>query len=490
MPRDNDSLINDILNELDNKSKSKTEASSEIEKNNIRKYEKAVEHEISAETEASVQDAEISNSVHSADPQEDFINKAFDDSKRKLHEAEKPELTATAVRNRDTHQPDKSAPAKRKKRKRRKQRSRLPGVLILTVFIFAVSISLSLVIIAFGKDVLGIGKSETTHLVVIQEGATTEQISLMLKDEGIIKSPKCFQLFSKLRKSDSSYIPGEHFIRANMAYETIIEELTSTENENKESVEVMFKEGITLIDAAALLEENGVCSADEFIFYFNSGGYGFEFENKLNLASDRKFYRMEGYLFPDTYFFYKDMSPEEVCQKIYLNFDNKMTDNHTNEDRYKRMEELNLTLDQLITFASMVQAEACTVDSMKMVASVFWNRLNNPDTYPKLESDPTENYANDVIRPHMEVFDQATIDAYNTLIGPGLPPGAICNPGIEAIDAVLAAVESDYFFFNANINTKEVYYAKTYEEHLANLEMVEQQYADAQAAEEAANNAR
>ena len=210
MPRDNDSLINDILNELDNKSKSKTEASSEIEKNNIRKYEKAVEHEISAETEASVQDAEISNSVHSADPQEDFINKAFDDSKRKLHEAEKPELTATAVRNRDTHQPDKSAPAKRKKRKRRKQRSRLPGVLILTVFIFAVSISLSLVIIAFGKDVLGIGKSETTHLVVIQEGATTEQISLMLKDEGIIKSPKCFQLFSKLRKSDSSYIPGEH----------------------------------------------------------------------------------------------------------------------------------------------------------------------------------------------------------------------------------------------------------------------------------------
>ena len=274
-----------------------------------------------------------------------------------------------------------------------------------------------------------------------------------------------------------------------MAYETIIEELTSTENENKESVEVMFKEGITLIDAAALLEENGVCSADEFIFYFNSGGYGFEFENKLNLASDRKFYRMEGYLFPDTYFFYKDMSPEEVCQKIYLNFDNKMTDNHTNEDRYKRMEELNLTLDQLITFASMVQAEACTVDSMKMVASVFWNRLNNPDTYPKLESDPTENYANDVIRPHMEVFDQATIDAYNTLIGPGLPPGAICNPGIEAIDAVLAAVKSDYFFFNANINTKEVYYAKTYEEHLANLEMVEQQYADAQAAEEAANNA-
>ncbi|MCM1358857.1 MAG: endolytic transglycosylase MltG, partial [Prevotella sp.] len=118
-------------------------------------------------------------------------------------------------------------PRKRKKKKRKRRRSRLPGIIILTTFVFALSICLSLVIIAFGRDMLGIGKSDSTHLIVIPNGATTAEISELLKDEGIIKSPECFQLFSRLRKSDSSYIAGEHFVRPNMAYETIINELTT-----------------------------------------------------------------------------------------------------------------------------------------------------------------------------------------------------------------------------------------------------------------------
>ncbi len=380
--------------------------------------------------------------------------------------------------------PEKNVSPGKKKKKHRKKRNRLPGVLILTTFIFAVSISLALVIIAYGKDILGIGKSDTTHLIVIPEGATTEEISVMLQNDGIIKSPECFQLFSRLRKSDAEYIPGEHFIRPNMAYETIIKELTSVENEQTESVEVTFPEGITLYDAAALLEENGVCDANEFLFYFNAGGLGFDFENRLTSMSSHKFCRMEGYLFPDTYYFFQGMEPEQVCQKIYLNFDNKMTD-----ERYKRMEELDLTLDQLITFSSIVQREAATIDSMTLVASVFWNRLNHPDVFPLLQSDPTKNYANDVIKPHMEVYDQAMIDSYDTYVSPGLPPGAICNPGLEAIDAVLEAFESEYFYFIANINTGQTYPAKTLEEHEANQAMVEEQIANAENGEGASENA-
>lgn len=155
-------------------------------------------------------------------------------------------------------------------------------MLILTTLIFAVSISLSLVIIAYGKDMLGIGKSETTQIIVIPDNSTTTDIAALLKSEGIIKSPKFFCLFSRLSKADSSYIAGEHFVRPNMAYETIIQELTSTQNNNKESVEVTFPEGINLHDAASLLEQNGVCAADEFIFYFNAGGLGFDFEKQLS----------------------------------------------------------------------------------------------------------------------------------------------------------------------------------------------------------------
>lgn len=364
-----------------------------------------------------------------------------------------------------------------KKSKKKKQRNRLPGVLILTTLIFAVSICLSLVIIAYGKDMLGIGKDETTHLLVIPEGATTEEISLMLEADGIIKSPEFFQLFSRLSGKEDEYIAGEHFVRPNMAYETLIQELTTIEDVQKESVEVTFPEGITLYDAAYILEENGVCDAEEFIFYFNSGNLGFEFEDRITATSGLKFCRMEGYLFPDTYYFYIGMDPEQVCQKIYLNFDNKMT-----EERYAKMEQLGLSLDELVTFASIVQKEAATVDTMTMVASVFWNRLNNSDIFPLLQSDPTTNYAENVIKPHMEVYNQAMIESYDTYIGQGLPPGAICNPGTDAIDAVLEAFQSDYFYFIANINTGQTLFGKTLEEHEANQAVINQQIADAEAA--------
>ncbi|MDE6797005.1 MAG: endolytic transglycosylase MltG [Ruminococcus sp.] len=360
-------------------------------------------------------------------------------------------------------------PRKRKKKKKRK-RSRLPGVIILTTFVFALSICLSLVIIAFGRDMLGIGKSDSTHLIVIPEGATTVDISELLKDEGIIKSPECFQLFSRLRKSDSSYIAGEHFVRPNMAYETIINELTSIEEaEQQETVEVTFPEGCTISEAGYILEENHVCSADDFVFYFNSAGLGFSFENRLPTDTSLKFYKMEGYLFPDTYFFYENMSPEQVCQKIYLNFDNKMT-----PERYAKMESLGLSLDELITFASVVQKEAASTDTMLYVASVFWNRLRNPGYFPLLQSDPTSNYSQ-FVSSKMDVYDKTIVDSYDTYKSPGLPPGAICNPGIEAIDAVLENVESNYYFFIANIYTGQTYFSETLEEHEAYQEMVDGQ---------------
>ena len=141
------------------------------------------------------------------------------------------------------------------------------------------------------------------------------------------------------------------------------------------------------------------------------------------------------------------------------------------------MEELQLSLDELITFASIVQKEAATTNTMTMVASVFWNRLNNPDDFPKLQSDPTTNYVNNVIKPNQDVYNKTMIEAYDTYQGAGLPPGAICNPGIEAIDAVLANQKSDYFYFIANIYTGETLFAETLEEHEANQQKIDEEIA-------------
>lgn len=435
MPNDNDSLINDILNGVEN--------------NN-----------------------EESRNITEGEDAESFIEQSLKSSEYRLRSAETEsagdEENAEIIEENEKETPEKSQQPpeasknnkNKKKKKKKKHHYRLPGVLILTTLIFAVAISLSLVIIAYGKDMLGIGKSENEQIIVIPEGATTEEISLMLQEDGIIKSPEFFQIFSRLSNADQDYIAGEHFVRPNMAYETIIEELTSIKSEEKVEVSVTFPEGITLVDAANKLEAAKVCSAQDFIFYFNSGGYGFKFENRLSSSTTLKFYRMEGYLFPDTYYFYENMSPEQVCQKIYLNFENKMTD-----ERYKKMESLGLSLDQLITFASIVQAEAPTRETMIMVASVFWNRLNNPDIFPLLQSDPTTYYARDVIKPNMEIQDQLILDSYDTYKSPGLPPGPICNPGIEAIDAVLENFQSDSFYFYADIDTGLTYFSATLEEH-------------------------
>ena len=263
----NNDVINDILNELDSRST---------------QPEEPAEQETITETNF-IDDPAIEETQQVPDP----VSSTQSVSHAEIEEEPSIETPQRNVR------PASTIPPKGKKRKRKRKRNRLPGVLILTVFIFAVSICLSLVIIAFGKDMLGIGKGDTTHLIVVQEGETTDQIAQMLHEEGIIKSPECFKLFMKLRKSNDTYIAGEHFLSPNMAYETIISKLTDYEEEEKETVEVTFPEGITIYDAANILEENGVCSAEDFIFYFNSGGYGFEFEQRLPVDTSLKFNRME-----------------------------------------------------------------------------------------------------------------------------------------------------------------------------------------------------
>ena len=471
----NNDVINDILNQLDNEKK-KTEAESE------KIIEKAEEKAEEAVQKPAAQRPVVS---HMASP---LQREAAAPRPRTAQNEEKP---AADTPKRPAQRPPVSDPVPMRnsaavkrnsvhhKKKKKKRRSRLPGVLILTVSIFAVSICLSMVIIAFGRDMLGIGKSDSTKLIIVPEGATTEQISELLHEEGIINSPKCFQMFTKLRKQNDIYLPGEHFVSPNMAYETIIDTLTNEEQEEaKEAVTITFREGINIFDAAQILEEEGVCKSDDFLFQFNSGGFGYRFENELPQTPNASKFadaRMEGYLFPDTYTFTKEMEPEQVCQKIYFNFDQKMTD-----ERLARMKELNLSLNDLIILASIVQKEAPNREDMEHVAGVFWNGLEKPEeTAGKLQSDPTKNYAYDVIKPRLAVSNQEMLDAYDTYVCVGLPPGAICSPGLDAIDAVLAKMQTDDFYFVANIYTQETFFSKTNDEHemkKAQVKADEQQY--------------
>ncbi len=369
---------------------------------------------------------------------------------------------------------------RRKKRRRNKSVGRVYGVLIMLTIIIVTSVALSVGIIEVGKDMIGIEGTQTLVPFTIPEGATTAEIADDLYEAGIIKYPKAFVYFSRLSDADASYKAGEHEVSSAMAYEAIIAELSGLATEELVTVDVMFPEGISVYEAAEKLEEAKVCEAQKFIYYFNMANYGYGFEEYLpKTQSKLKFCKMEGYLFPDTYTFYEEMPPDDVCRKIYMNFNKKITDEY-----YARMEELGITLDEMITLASIVQEEAAFKDDMKDVASVFWNRLNNPAEFTRLQSDPTSKYVEEIIKPNIELEDELIYDAYDTYICAGLPAGAIGCPGIDAIEAVLYPNETNYYYFYANVQTGVTYFATTLEEHYANEEMIKQQQAEAAAAAE------
>lgn len=362
----------------------------------------------------------------------------------------------------DNSKSDTHKATKNKKKKRKKlNRKRLAFGLILTGIIIIIAVLCASFLIRIGKDALGIDKLSTQIEINIPLGSTTTDIADILFENGIIEEPLVFRLFSKLQNADSLYKEGNHIVRPDMAYETIISELQK--ESKKDTIDVTFPEGISIFDCAQILAENGVCDANDFIKTYNSSSFDFDFEKEISDSPD-KFYKMEGFLFPDTYKFYKESDPEAVAKKIFVNFDVKL-----NPNLIGRMGELEISFEDTIILASIVQAEAPSKSEMKNVASVFWNRLNNSEEFPKLQSDPTTKYVNEIIKPNIDVQNEEMFDAYDTYKCEGLPPGAICNPGIDAIEAVLYPSDNDYYFFCSNLETMEFFYAKTDAEHEKNL---------------------
>lgn len=353
------------------------------------------------------------------------------------------------------NQQKKSAPSGSKKKRRRKKK-RNTGKIAFRLIIFCVIIIIACIcaffLINIGMEVTGLGRHDDTELTIeIPKGATSEDIANILVDNEIINNPIVFRVLSN-KQNANSYKAGKHKVTANMSYSDLIDVLQQDPIQEKISVDVTFPEGYTLDQCAAVLEEAGVCRADEFIEAFNNADFGYNFEKKVE-DKETKYYKMEGYCFPDTYTFFKDSEPEVVCKKIYANFAEKV-----NANMLGRMEDLGLTLDETLALASIVQAEAPTSNQMKLVSSVFWNRLNDKETFPRLESDPTKKYA-----------ALSGIELYDTYKSEGVPPGAICNPGADAINAVLYPEETEYYFFCSNLTTQEFYYAKTLKQHEKNL---------------------
>ncbi|MGN0593863.1 MAG: endolytic transglycosylase MltG [Hominimerdicola sp.] len=362
------------------------------------------------------------------------------------------------------NQPKKTSSKKKKKGKKKKSKvnNSIFGGIIVVSIILTVSVVLAVGGISIGMEYWGIGKDDQDISFNIPQGSTNDDIADILAENGIIKNKTLFKLALKLEKADTIY-PGDITLQPAMGYSEVIEKL-SVMRESYQTVTITFTEGENLLDIANKLEENGVCSADDFLFEFNRD-QGFDYEKEIEDNKDA-FYRMEGYFFPDTYEFYVDSTAYTVTIRVREHFESKITDKMKTQ-----MEKQNLTLNEVLTLASLVQLEANSVEEMPKVASVFLNRLADPDTFPMLQSDTTSKYISNVIEKMGDT--QASIkrytESYDTYACTGLPAGPICNPGLDAINAVLNPEKTDYYYFCNNLETGESYYAKTLEEHEENL---------------------
>ena len=255
---------------------------------------------------------------------------------------------------------------------------------------------------------------------------------------------------------------------------------------------VTVPEGYTVDQIIELLVSKGIGEREKYVEAINEYPYKHEFVRaleELGYPETRK-YRLEGYLYPDTYDFYQDDEEYLVINKFLNNFQQKFWSSYKSvyaED----IEALGFTFDDVITLASMVQAEAKYASDFEAISYVFHNRLKHSDTFPKLESDATIQYVLSERKEDLTGADLAVDSPYNTYLYEGLPPGAICNPGIDAITTAIypapPTTESGqtinaYFFVSNKKGT--TYYAVTSAEHEANKKRVERENAELEASEE------
>lgn len=340
------------------------------------------------------------------------------------------------------------------------------GGIVLSTVVLCASILISLFVIVVGRDFLGIDTNSTTVTLYIQpmsENYDMYSIANLLEQNGIIEYPQVFVKYARFMLGGDTIYPGDIDVKPSMSYSQIID-LLRVSRESHETITVTIPEGYTIDAAAALLEEKGVCDASEFVFTFNTAIYGFEFESYVS-SSSLKYYKYEGYLFPDTYEFYVDDSAYNIVKKI-----KERTNEILNDEVIKRCGELGYSLDQIVTLASILQLESGHAESMPDIAGVFYNRLSNPEEYPRLQTDTTKKYIENVIKSGNSTVYQEMRDSYDTYVCNGLPIGAICNPGEAAIRAALYPNSNNYYFFCSDSETGEFYYAETYEEHIENIE--------------------
>lgn len=314
--------------------------------------------------------------------------------------------------------------------------------------------------------------SEQSEAVTIEvgEGQSKDSLIRELKEKGLIREELPAKIYASLDKKFTLYA-GAFILSPSMSVPEIFDYLSKPENIESSHVAVTVPEGAWAKQIAQIISEKiPGHTAQEYIDLWNSMDYintlsqTYPFIKPDQLSNDQFFVRLEGYLFPNTYYMDLDMNPDEITRMMLDQFSAVY-------EKYKAQFDASpYSIEQLVTLASIVQFEGGTEQNMKDIARVFYNRL---DQNMMLQSSVTVCYAlYDNFSSAQDCETNTDIDSpYNTYQHEGLPIGPILNPGEAAIQAVLEPADNDYLYFVADIHGDgAVHFARTYEEHQANIE--------------------
>ena len=342
----------------------------------------------------------------------------------------------------------------------------IAAVIIIGVLLGVFLVSAINDVFAFSKD------TSEIDVTISDEEMTVTELADLLHENGLIKYEKLFKLYVNVKNHGVMTIQkGTFKLSPSYNYDKMLTALNPAPE--RKVVRITFPEGITVDEMIDLFVSNGIGTREGFVDAINNGDFeGYWFLEDLKTTEDR-YYRLEGYLYPDTYDFYTTSSETAALKKLLNNFRKKFSDKYL-----ERINELGMTVDQAVIIASMIEKEAMREYDYVYVSAVFHNRLKS-SSFSKFESDATVQYVLEHLYGgrHEELTEEdLNIDSpYNTRLNDGYPPGPICNPSLNALKAAIYPDDDCGYYYFVNDIDGDCIFAKTYSEHLRNAAAVEAQ---------------
>ena len=357
--------------------------------------------------------------------------------------------------------PEEEEPPRRRrpKRIRVKRKGKLFSLLYLAVALAACSFAAVFCLNAV-RDVLAISKPNQAITVTIPSGSDAKAVGNLLKEDGIIQYPFVFELVAKY-ENYVTFQAGTHVLNSNMDYMTLMKSMQKPKK-SRETVRVTIPEGLPAAKIAKILEENGVCDASDFLSALENTDFRFSYESEI--PDDSRIYRrLEGYLFPDTYEFYKNHNAKNALGKLIDAFAD-----HIDEDAFasSKAKSMGYSMKDVVIIASLIEKETDGTDQ-RDIASVIYNHLQKPgETAGLLQIDASLLYGLPDHTGAITNADKAVDTPYNLYLHKGLPPTAIANPGSAALKAAMDPNDTDYYYYALGTDGKH-HFSKTLSEHNA-----------------------